>query len=55
VFFNGGGKEVESIHGQGSKGNNKLDIDRYHLTNGLYFVQLKQRDVKKYGIVNMIN
>jgi hypothetical protein len=54
LFFNGGGREVESIHGQGIKGNNEVDIGRYHLTNGLYFVALKQKNANKYGIVNFV-
>lgn len=55
VFFSGSGKKVGRIHGQGLEGKNEVDIGRYYLSTGLYFAQLQQRNVKKYGILNVIN
>jgi O-glycosyl hydrolase len=55
VLFSGSGRMIKSIHGQGIKGINKIDIGRYCLVNGLYLVQTQQRGVKKRGVVIVIN
>ncbi len=52
TFFSSSGKKIKTLHGKGNIGNNLLDLGNYHLSSGMYCVQLQQRNSQTAGVVH---